>query len=370
MPIHWLDYSIIILYFFVIVYIGWWSMQKVSSFDDYAVAGRGMPLAIFFAAIAATLCGGGATIGRVAYMHTTGVVVFAGLMGVVINQIISGLCIAGRVHSIPNVYTVGDLCGMYYGRAGRLVSSVVCFLFCLGLFGVQILAMGAILQTATGIDLIPAALISSAITLAYTWAGGMLGVTMTDAIQYVIIVVGVSLCGYLGIERAGGYDAMIAQLQSMPQYVNNLKPFADWGVIQFAGLFFGFSGRLFQVICLHNGTPSGDLTVIFCSFYTVGQNSICFQDFLHLLRGINAVFKIGVRMKPLSQSIFGGSDLFRGSFDRNSQYVIVVLIFHLISPLMMIPLNIITIVRQIGLEINSWLQMVSFRNILIKKGTL
>ena len=153
----------------------------------------------FFAAIAATLCGGGATIGRVAYMHTTGVVVFAGLMGVVINQIISGLCIAGRVHSIPNVYTVGDLCGMYYGRAGRLVSSVVCFLFCLGLFGVQILAMGAILQTATGIDLIPAALISSAITLAYTWAGGMLGVTMTDAIQYVIIVVGVSLCGYLGI---------------------------------------------------------------------------------------------------------------------------------------------------------------------------
>ena len=145
MPIHWLDYSIIILYFFVIVYIGWWSMQKVSSFDDYAVAGRGMPLAIFFAAIAATLCGGGATIGRVAYMHTTGVVVFAGLMGVVINQIISGLCIAGRVHSIPNVYTVGDLCGMYYGRAGRLVSSVVCFLFCLGLFGLQILPMGAIL---------------------------------------------------------------------------------------------------------------------------------------------------------------------------------------------------------------------------------
>ena len=246
MPIHWIDYSIIILYFFVVIYVGWWAMQKVSSFDDYAVAGRGLPLAIFFAAIAATLCGGGATIGRVAFMHTTGIVVFAGLMGVVINQIISGLYIAGRVHAIPNVYTVGDLCGLYYGRAGRLVSSVVCFLFCLGLFGVQILAMGAILQTATGIDLIPAALISSAITLAYTWAGGMLGVTMTDAIQYVIIVVGVSLCGYLGIERAGGYDAMIAQLQSMPQYVNNLKPFADWGVIQFAGLFFGF---LFGEFC-------------------------------------------------------------------------------------------------------------------------
>ena len=79
------------------------------SFDDYAVAGRGLPMSIFFAAIAATLCGGGATIGRVSFMHTTGIVVFAGLIGVVINQLFSGLYIAGRVHNITNVYSVGDL---------------------------------------------------------------------------------------------------------------------------------------------------------------------------------------------------------------------------------------------------------------------
>ena len=214
MPINWIDYSIIILYLFVVVYIGWWAMKKVSNFDDYAVAGRGLPMSIFFAAIAATLCGGGATIGRVAFMHTTGIVVFAGLMGVVINQIFSGLYIAGRVHNIKNVYGLGDLCGLYYGHAGRLVSAVVSFLFCLGLFGVQILAMGAIMQTATGIDLIPAALISSAITLAYTCCGGMLGVTMTDAIQYVIIIVGISLCGWLAIDHAGGFDVMMANLQA------------------------------------------------------------------------------------------------------------------------------------------------------------
>ena len=40
-------------------------------------------------------------------MHTTGIVVFAGLIGVVINQIFSGLYIAGRVHNIKNVYSVG-----------------------------------------------------------------------------------------------------------------------------------------------------------------------------------------------------------------------------------------------------------------------
>ena len=40
MTIHWLDYAIIILYFFVVVYIGYWAMKKVTNFDDYAVAGR------------------------------------------------------------------------------------------------------------------------------------------------------------------------------------------------------------------------------------------------------------------------------------------------------------------------------------------
>lgn len=247
MTLGWIDYSILLLYFVTVIYIGYWAMKKVSNFDDYAVAGRGLPMAIFFAAIAATLCGGGATIGRVAFMHTTGIIVFAALVGVVINQIFSGLYIAGRVHNIKNVYSIGDLFGLYYGRPGRFVSSVVAFFFCLGLYGVQILAMGAILQTAVGIDLIPAAIISSVITLAYTWSGGMLAVTMTDAVQYVIIIVGVSLCGYLAIDQAGGFDVMMTTLRANPVYeAKNLAFFADWTPVQFAGLFFSF---LFGEFC-------------------------------------------------------------------------------------------------------------------------
>lgn len=240
MTIHWIDSSIIFLYFFTVLYIGYWAMKKITNFDDYAVAGRGLPRSIFFAAIAATLCGGGATIGRVSFMHTTGIVVFAALIGVIITQVFSGLYIAGRVHNIKNVYSIGDLFGLYYGRAGRLTSSIVAFVFCLGLYGVQILAMGAILQTATGIDLLPAALISSVITLSYTWSGGMLAVTMTDAVQYVIIIIGVSLCGFLAIEQAGGFSTMMATLNANPQYETNLNLFATWGPIKFIGLFLSF----------------------------------------------------------------------------------------------------------------------------------
>ena len=61
---------------------------------------------------------------------------FFALTGVVINQIFSGLFISGRVHNAgKNVYSLGDLYGIYYGRSGRLLSSVFGFLFCVGAFG-------------------------------------------------------------------------------------------------------------------------------------------------------------------------------------------------------------------------------------------
>ena len=62
-------------------------------------------------------------------------------------------------------------------------------------------------RPSTGISLIPAALIASIVTLAYTWSGGILAVTLTDAVQYVIIVIGVTLCAYLAIDHLGGFDA-------------------------------------------------------------------------------------------------------------------------------------------------------------------
>ena len=238
---HSIDYIIIAAYFVLVTYLGYYAMKRVSNFDDYAVAGRSMPMPIFFAAIAATLCGGGATIGRISFMHTTGIIVFFALSGVVINQIFSGLYISERVHNAgKNIYSLGDLYGLYYGPSGRLLSSIFAFIFCVGAFGVQILAMGSILQTATGISLIPAALIASLVTLMYTWWGGILAVTLTDAVQYVIIIIGVTLCGYLAIDHLGGFDAMMGILYANPNFATNLEPLAGWGLVSFLGLFFSF----------------------------------------------------------------------------------------------------------------------------------
>ena len=71
---------VMIGYLALMLVIGFYSMKQTDDFDDYAVAGRRIPASLIFATVAATLCGGGATIGRIAYIHNQGLIVFVGLM--------------------------------------------------------------------------------------------------------------------------------------------------------------------------------------------------------------------------------------------------------------------------------------------------
>lgn len=213
MPVSLLDLIVIVVYFLAILGIGFYSMKRVDSFDDYAVAGRGIPLALLFATMAATATGGGGTIGRVAYAYHTGMVIFVAALGFVINQILSGLYIAPRMREMGNFYTTGDVMGYYYGRSGRLLTGIFTFIYSVSIFGVQILAMGRILQTVTGLPLIPLTIAASAITVLYTWAGGMWAVIYTDAVQFIVLALGITTAGLKVFSHVGGASGIIAAIE-------------------------------------------------------------------------------------------------------------------------------------------------------------
>lgn len=219
-----IDFVILIAYLIGILLIGFFSYRKVSSFQDYAVAGRTMPKALIFATLAATCIGGGATTGRVAYAFQTGVIIaFIGLAAV-LNHIIAGLFIAPKIREMPNVYTAGDIAAFYYGKSGRLITGIITFLFCAAMFGAQILAMGNILQVMTGLPLIPLIIGASAFVIIYTWAGGMVAVIYTDAIQFIVLVAGITLASVLALRGVGGMDALMANIPASRVALRGVVP--------------------------------------------------------------------------------------------------------------------------------------------------
>lgn len=209
MQISFVDFCILLAYFVLVLWIGYYTMKKISNFSDYSVAGRTMPFALIFATIGATLAGGGATVGRVSFVYDIGIVVFLALLGVVISQVIIGFFIAPRIREMENVHTIGDIMGFYFGSSGRLVSSIFSFLFMMGMFGVQALALGRILEPIIGLPFLWLTLIGALITIVYTWAGGMLAVVYTDAVQFILLVGGIATATMIGVIKMGGMTTII-----------------------------------------------------------------------------------------------------------------------------------------------------------------
>lgn len=230
-----LDLVIILAYFGVVLLIGLVSMRRTKGFEDYAVAGRKLPIVFLFATMAATATGGAATIGRASQSYQSGIVIFVATVGFVSNQILSGLFLAPRMRAIGRLYTVGDVMGFYYGRAARAVTGVLSFLYSVSLFGVQLLAMGRILQTITGFPLVPLMIASSALVILYTGLGGIWAVIYTDLLQFIILAFGLTTASLVAIHSVGGVGAMTAGLDPI-----KLSLTGDWTSSRILGIFVAF----------------------------------------------------------------------------------------------------------------------------------
>lgn len=229
------DLAIILLYFAVIVFIGYVSMRKVHGFEDYAVAGRRLPAVFLFATMAATATGGAATIGRASQSYQSGIVIFTATVGFVLNQILSGLFLAPRMRAIGKLFTVGDVMGFYYGRAARALTGIFSFLYSVTLFGVQLLAMGRILQTVTDLPLVPLLIAGSTLTILYTGLGGIWAVIYTDLLQFIVLAFGITTASLVAIGSAGGVEAMVVGLDPV-----RLSLAGDWTSSRIVGIFVAF----------------------------------------------------------------------------------------------------------------------------------
>ncbi len=229
------DLTIILLYFGVVLAIGYVSMRKIHGFEDYAVAGRRLPIVFLFATMAATATGGAATIGRASQSYESGIVIFTATVGFVLNQLLSGLFLAPRMRSIGKLFTVGDVMGFYYGRAARALTGVFSFLYSVTLFGVQLLAMGRILQTITGLPLLPLTIGGAVITILYTGLGGIWAVIYTDLLQFVVLAFGLTTATLVAIHSLGGVGTIVAAIDPVL-----MSPTGDWAPSQVVGIFVAF----------------------------------------------------------------------------------------------------------------------------------
>ena len=183
----------IFLYLALTLLIGYWASRRVKNAQDFALAGRNLPLGISVACLFATWFGSEVIMGSPAVYAEEG---FLGIIeepiGGVLALLLIGLFFSRKLYR-ANVLTFGDLFEQKYNFPIAFISSILMMGSYFGWVAAQLLALGEIFQSITHISLPWGIAIGTLIVLFYTFIGGMWAVSVTDFLQSFVIVAGLVL---------------------------------------------------------------------------------------------------------------------------------------------------------------------------------
>lgn len=244
MQLHSLDILAIVVYFIVLLTIGWRVARRESGdgeSESFLAADRNMNLFQTTASTAATDLGGGFSIAMGGLGFTLGIsgswlIAISGLSAVMVSffMVPKVKRWADRVKGL----TTGDLFEARFDRRTGLVAAVVIGLAWFTFVGAQIIAGAKLLQVTMSIDLAMAVLLSGAVILGYTAMGGLKAVIYTDVFQMVVLLIGIVFIAVpIGLYEVGGWQGIVEHFSAQPETASMVAwDTLEWSTL--AGWFF------------------------------------------------------------------------------------------------------------------------------------
>ena len=203
--------TLVVVYLLISIGIGLYAAKRVKNTADFAIAGRHLPLYMIVTTTFATWFGSETVLGIPAKF------IEGGLRGVVEDPFGAGTCLilvglffAGRLYRMT-LLTISDYYRERFGRVVEVACSLIIMLSYLGWVSAQVTALGLVFNLlSNGVISIPAGMaIGVASILAYTLYGGMWSVAVTDFIQMIILVLGLTVIAVFAGDMAGGAGKVI-----------------------------------------------------------------------------------------------------------------------------------------------------------------
>ena len=225
------------------VALGFYWGRRNKSFEDHALAGRNVGLALGSATAVATWVTSNTTMlapqfalqlgiwGMLAYSTAAvGLLLFAPL--------------ATRIRKLmPHGYTSGDFFRLRYGRVAWGVFLVFTLFYSLTWLVSMAMAGGILLNALSGIPYIWGMSVILAVCVLYTMRGGLAAVIGTDFIQSIIIIIGIVIVGFAVLGNVSVDQIHTNLEESQPMLVTILFPAALMAI--FNNLLFGL-GEVFH----------------------------------------------------------------------------------------------------------------------------
>ncbi|MFP5390571.1 MAG: sodium:solute symporter family protein, partial [Gammaproteobacteria bacterium] len=196
----------VVIYLLGTLALGVWAGTRIKNTSDFAVAGRSLPLIMVVTTTFATWFGAETVMGIPARFVQGGLnAIVEDPFGAGTCLILVGLFFATRLYKL-NLLTIGDYYRKRFGSGIEVFCSCAIILSYLGWVAAQITALGLVFSVLTNGAMSEAAgmIVGTLAVLIYVVIGGFLAVAITDFIQMIVLVFGLSVIAFFSADLAGG----------------------------------------------------------------------------------------------------------------------------------------------------------------------
>ena len=240
-----------VLYLGIVTVIGIAAFRRTHNIDDYILGGRKLGPVVTALSAGASDMSGWLLLGLPGAIYLAGVREIWIGVGLVLGAWCNWRLVSYRLRlysqASGNALTLPDYFESrfrYRSRALRVVSASVILLF-FTFYTASGLVGGALLfESSFGMDYHLALLIGGTIIVSYTFVGGFLAVSWTDALQAVLMMTALVMAPLLAWQALGGGSAMVDTLQQVnPDSINLFAGMTWLGFVSLMGWGLGYFGQ-------------------------------------------------------------------------------------------------------------------------------
>jgi solute:Na+ symporter, SSS family len=243
--------ALIAIYSIVVVGFGLWTSRYVRGSSEFFVAGRSLGPGLILSSMLAANIGAGATVNAAGLAYRDGLSAWWWSGSAGLASFVLAFWVGPRIWALAKehgFYTTGDFLEHRYGSAVRGIVSVLVTFGCLWILAAQLMAGAAILNVLTGAPRWLGSLIGGGIMTVYFAAGGLLGTSLVNSFQLVVMLGGFAVALPVVLGHVGGLEAFASP--SLPSTFNDFTysagPGSGWTFLALTGPAFVISPGLIQ----------------------------------------------------------------------------------------------------------------------------
>ncbi len=201
----------ITLYLILNLGVGLWASRRVSTTEDFVLAGRKLGFGLASMVTFATW------FGSETMMGAPGRFVEEGFLGVIEDPFGAGLCLIlvglfyARIFYRWNIITFCDFFGLRFGKSAELLSALLIVPSYFGWIAAQLVSMSIIGQTVFDLPMTTGIWSGAGLVMIYTLTGGMWSVSITDFLHNIILIAGLIILAVILLNESNGLSAVIQQ---------------------------------------------------------------------------------------------------------------------------------------------------------------